>query len=63
MHNISLMILTKLFFSIMIAWPMVTKLVVWIYPISFVIKIFKPYNPIVKLSGTIAKYFSAMRIF
>ena len=63
MHNISLVILTKLFFSIMIAWPMVTKLVVWIYPISFVIKIFKPYNPIVKLSGTIAKYFSAMRIF
>ena len=46
----------------MITWTMVPKLVIWIHPITFVVKIFKSYDSIIEFPGTITKHLSAVAV-
>ena len=44
----------------MITWSMVPKFVIRIHPITFVVKIFKSYDPIIEFPCTITEHLRAL---
>ena len=47
--------LTKVFFGVMVAWAVVSELVVGVHPVTFVVKIFEPHHPVVEVSRAVAE--------
>lgn len=46
----------------MITWPMISKFVVGIHPISFIVKIFKSHHSVVHFPGAILEDFIGLSV-